>query len=691
MSDVFEKAKQEYVAMSEAFKKELLDGYNLFKEKYGPENLKALQGEELLNKIFTGQGNEYSLHNYLENKSEIYGRIGVYNSAAYGLYYKKELNSWVKGKGKSTQQLSLEEAIKRGSEIRDQLIKMCEYIGSLELNSIEDYEKLDGLKEIKNAWVRKYLHMIFPEKFPSWYSEGILTAVIKNYGEEPKAELFEKIGQITFIAKKCDIPLMLFTHLKINSDLISGIKEEKENSAKRHEDSEIHYWVCAAGTNAEKWEECYQKGILVLGWDYLGDYKKFSNRAEIEVEIKNNGKIQKPNNDTLAIWSFCNVMKEGDVVFVKKGRRKILGRGIVKSDYIYDESRSDYKNIRKVEWQAGDWEVDEKWGKTPLAMKVLTDITKYTDFVNDLNRLTGTSIQDTSYSTNTDHYTEPDFLKDVFLSEGEYNDLKNLLLYKQNIILQGAPGVGKTFMAKRLAYSILGEKQNDCVECVQFHQNYSYEDFIMGYKPADNGFKLKTGIFYDFCKKAEQVPDKKYFFIIDEINRGNLSKIFGELLMLIEKDKRGKKYAVKLAYSNEMFCVPENLYIIGMMNTADRSLAIMDYALRRRFSFYSVEPAFETDKFINHLGEKGISKELANKIVERFKELNNYIANETQSNLGKGFCVGHSYFCSAPVGEQSEKDWYQCILRFEIDELLQEYWWDEPQKAQDWKNRLRID
>ena len=161
--------------------------------------------------------------------------------------------------------------------------------------------------------------------------------------------------------------------------------------------------------------------------------------------------------------------------------------------------------------------------------------------------------------------------------------------------------------------------------------------------------------------------------------------------MLIEKDKRGKKYAVKLAYSNEMFCVPENLYIIGMMNTADRSLAIMDYALRRRFSFYSVEPAFETDKFINHLSEKGISKELANKIVERFKELNNYIANETQSNLGKGFCVGHSYFCSAPVGEQSEKDWYQCILRFEIDELLQEYWWDEPQKAQDWKNRLRID
>ena len=691
MSDIFEKAKQDYASMNEVFKKELLDGYNLFKEKYGPEILKSLQGEGLLNKIFTGQGNEYSLHNYLENKSEIYGRIGGLNSAKFGLYYKKELNSWVKGKGQSIQLLSLEEAIQKGTEIRDQLIKICEYVRGLEFNSIEDYKKIEEFTGKINNWVKKYLHMIFPEKFSSWYSEDLLSNIIKQYGEEPKEGFFEKTGQIAFIAKKCDIPLMMFTHLKINSDLINSVKEVREESTEKHENSEIHYWVCAAGTNAEKWEECYQKGILVLGWDYLGDYKKFNNRAEIEVEIKNNGKIQKPNNDTLAIWSFCNVMREGDVVFVKKGRRKILGRGIVKSDYIYDDSRSDYKNVRKVEWQAGDWEVDEKWGKTPLAMKVLTDITKYTDFVKDLNHLTGTSIQDTSYSTNTDTYTESDFLKDVFLSEGEYNDLKNLLLYKQNIMLQGAPGVGKTFMAKRLAYSILGEKQNECVECVQFHQSYSYEDFIMGYKPSDKGFQLKTGIFYNFCKKAEKNPNKKYFFIIDEINRGNLSKIFGELLMLIEKDKRGRKYAVQLVYSNETFFVPENLYIIGMMNTADRSLAIMDYALRRRFSFYSVEPAFETDKFIAHLSEKGISKDFSDKIVARFKELNNYIADENQSNLGKGFCVGHSYFCSGPLEEQSEKDWYQCILRFEIDELLQEYWWDEPQKAEDWKNRLRID
>ena len=264
-------------------------------------------------------------------------------------------------------------------------------------------------------------------------------------------------------------------------------------------------------------------------------------------------------------------------------------------------------------------------------------------------------------------------------------------MYKQNIILQAAPGVGKTFMAKRLAHSIIGSKQNNFVECIQFHQSYSYEDFIMGYKPTNNGFELKTGVFYNFCKKAEKDPEHKYFFIIDEINRGNLSKIFGELLMLIEKDKRGPEYAIKLAYSDEKFYVPENLFIIGMMNTADRSLAIMDYALRRRFSFYNVEHSFNTIGFANHIKGNGISDNLSKQIIDKFTGLNNYIADEGISNLGKGFCIGHSYFCNKLNEGQSEKDWYNSILHFEISELLNEYWWDDKQKAEDWINKLQID
>ena len=199
-------------------------------------------------------------------------------------------------------------------------------------------------------------------------------------------------------------------------------------------------------------------------------------------------------------------------------------------------------------------------------------------------------------------YNKENFLEQVFMTSEEYDELYHLLMYKKNIILQGAPGVGKTFMAKKLAYSIIGEKDDSHIDVIQFHQSYSYEDFIMGYKPSNDGFELKNGVFYNFCKMAEKSSSKNpYFFIIDEINRGNLSKIFGELLMLLEGDKRGAEHRIRLAYRDELFFVPENVYIIGMMNTADRSLAMMDYALRRRFSFFEIEPAFDTPMFKRYL------------------------------------------------------------------------------------------
>jgi len=280
-------------------------------------------------------------------------------------------------------------------------------------------------------------------------------------------------------------------------------------------------------------------------------------------------------------------------------------------------------------------------------------------------------------------YDKNKFLSEVFMTPEKYDELVNLLAYKKNIILQGAPGVGKTFLAKRLAYSILGKKDASCIEMVQFHQSYSYEDFMMGYRPVDDGFELKCGAFYNFCKKAEADtdPNSKYFFVIDEINRGNLSKIFGELMMLIEGDKRNEK--VKLVYRDEMFGVPANVYIIGMMNTADRSLALMDYALRRRFSFFEVEPAFDKQSFKQHLSKYILTTSVVSKVLNRFTELNSKIADEESSGLGKGFCIGHSYFCVKPVAGQSDEAWYSAIIKYEIVPLLEEYWWDDKRKAED--------
>lgn len=283
-------------------------------------------------------------------------------------------------------------------------------------------------------------------------------------------------------------------------------------------------------------------------------------------------------------------------------------------------------------------------------------------------------------------YDKAKFLEEIFLSGEEYDELVNLLLYKKNVILQGVPGAGKTFLAKRLAYSMIGFKSKHYVEMVQFHQNYSYEDFVMGYKPSGDGYELREGVFYRFCEKAAGKPDEKFFFIIDEINRGNLSKIFGELMLLIEHDKR--KEQVTLAYRNEKFNIPENVYIIGMMNTADRSLAMMDYALRRRFSFFEVMPAFKRQKFIDHLNALVGDAAIVTMLNDKLYALNEIIADEDKSGLGKGFCIGHSYFCSKPVEGQTPAQWYKAIIKYEISPLLDEYWWDDKDKADECKKEL---
>ena len=280
-------------------------------------------------------------------------------------------------------------------------------------------------------------------------------------------------------------------------------------------------------------------------------------------------------------------------------------------------------------------------------------------------------------------YTKDDFLQNVYMTEARYNQLTAVLRNKKNIILQGAPGVGKTFAAKRLAYSMMGEVDENRIEFVQFHQNYSYEDFVMGYKPAGDGFELKNGIFYRFCQKAANQPDKEYFFIIDEINRGNMSKIFGELLMLIERDYRGSEHKITLAYNGLSFFVPKNLYIIGMMNTADRSLAMIDYALRRRFSFFGMSPGFDSDGFIQY--QKSLNNETFNELIDKVKELNQRIIGD--KSLGEGFCIGHSYFCGRRKDTCTE-EWMLSVVDFDIIPMLSEYWFDDTAELQRWDNIL---
>ena len=584
-------------------------------------------------------------------------------------------------------------------------------------------------------------------------------------------------------------------------------KDKNDHSSK----SEISYWTFSPGEKASKWHLCVDKGIMCIGWDALGDLSQFASREDMREEIKKHYPSDgNAKNDSLAVWQFAKEIKPGDIVFAKKGMSKIVGRGIVESDYYFDDNYSDFKHIRKVKWtHVGEWATEDKH-----AMKTLTNITQYKDYVEILNSMidgggkveeplespqsdnywwlvgspkiwsiskmkVGEEQEYTLYSENghkrnvfknfleakvgdkvigyesnptkqvvalleiskendgecigfrnketlskpidlsvlrdtkglnnmsylrnpqgsffkltpeeyriilalahggsykpetparlVEKYSKEDFLKYVFVSEDDYDRLESLLLRKKNLILQGAPGVGKTYAAKRLAYAIMGEKDEDRIMQVQFHQNYSYEDFVMGYRPNDKGgFDLKPGKFYNFCKKAEEDRDRKYFFIIDEINRGNLSKIFGELLMLIESDYRDKE--IELSYNDEKFSVPSNVYIIGMMNTADRSLAMIDYALRRRFSFFEMKPGFETPQFKEYYQEKQDPR--LNKLVNAIIDLNKIIAGD--DSLGSGFCIGHSYLCELGTEYNLES-----IVEYDIIPMLREYWFDNNER-----------
>ena len=544
-----------------------------------------------------------------------------------------------------------------------------------------EYINLDS----RNRW-----YICNPENMPSDFIESV-----GNFSTVPSGEKYLQINdRCRSILEKGNYRYKNFPELSYYAWIVSEEVNEENRvvAAKDNQRSNVgeaigdknvqttHYWIYSPGDNACMWDEFYDAEIMAIGWGEIGDLTAFATKDAMKQKMKECiDPTLSYKNAAHATWQFVNDMKPGDIVFVKKGMHRIVGRGIVTSGYLFDASRNDeYKNIRQINWtNKGEWEHPGQ-----AVMKTLTDITSYTDYVEKLNALFEDDADEEIEEVEIQYpaYTAEDFLNEVYMSRTDYQTLVSLLKNKKNIILQGAPGVGKTFAAKRLAYSMMEVKDSSRVMMVQFHQSYSYEDFIMGFRPAATGFELKKGPFYSFCKKAEMDSENDYFFIIDEINRGNLSKIFGELFMLIENDKRG--VSLQLLYSDEKFSVPSNVYIIGMMNTADRSLAMLDYALRRRFAFFEFSPAFETEGFRAYRQEKSNKK--FDNLIAAIEKLN--VAIENDDTLGRGFRIGHSYFCT-----ESEIDdmWLNAVITYEIVPLLNEYWFDEPSKVRDWEHVLR--
>lgn len=656
--------------------------YIMFRKRFGPDVLKSIEGEELIETIFNVMNHD-GLAYWLEFKNDEmmdtrqYGSIAGGSSLKYIMYKRKSDNNWMTGSPQKQVVLSLADAIEKGKKIRDAIVRGAEQISKFENPAYEDYialqQSLDSDEDVKiggYGWIHKYYHMLFPNYIDAFHTTGWQKHALLCYGEKPESEsLYALTGQLMKIITETGRPSSHIVRAMVH---IYG--------------SPVNYYRIGTRSGSSKtsiWPLMQENSYISIGWAELGDLTQYGQEdSEIRDSLKEPFEKLYPNppqtisRELNEIIRFFKTIKENDIVVAGDGMQT-LGIGRVTGGYEYREGL-EFPHLREVEW------IFVEQTQLPEAKEGLrTTVNPYRNMDNLLKIRELLSKGSTEQKKTVSSKPAEKPLQSL---EGIMKKIDGILERKKQIILYGPPGTGKTYHAEKAAQelaarnifrkswkalsdderkSILGDgRTNGYVRICCFHASYGYEDFIEGIKPrVENGqtlFELRDGIFKRLCSDAIKEPNKSFFLIIDEINRGDISRILGELIMLIESGKRGK--TLYLPVSCEPFSVPGNVFIIGTMNTADRSIALLDAALRRRFGFHELMPDYSLLEGINFD---------ALPVSEWLKRLNQRICQHIGRDA-RNLQIGHSYFMEGekPITSQNR---FRQVIAEDILPLIEEY------------------
>lgn len=692
---------------------QLAQYYSTFRNKFGPDKLSNLDGEALLETMHS-HGNKDSLVYWLEFKndeefpSSRFGSIAGGSAFKFGLFRKQETGKWTTGVPQNPQELTVEQAIDKARHHRDQLIRGVELLEKMPGNGTDqDYEQLqEEMKRIAPhvsslAWGHKYFSLLYPEKLDDFHNPDYQRFhLIRLLQLPPQGDgRYLVAGRFVAIAHALNIQLNTLTTL-LNA---------------RDGSSPYGYW--RIGTSGSKprdhWGLMRDGNCVAIGWAEIDDLSAITSDKEGKEMIRQGLLFPAPSTAyqlklqltpaaagraAQQIFTFRWTIATGDLVLASDGAT-VLGIGRVTGGYSHDPS-SDFPHRRPVEWLSLEsWKQSDQ---NPDIEGKLTTVFKMQRSANLLEaerHIVGKSPIITApaptISSSNPIVTMAKPVVPPRLS-GVPGRIQDILERKGQVILYGPPGTGKTYwaevsareLAARASFGatfeqltreqrafILGDDEhaNGTVRICSFHPAYGYEDFLEGFRPESiNGqmhFTLRDGVFKKLCTDAQARPDQQFYLIIDEINRGDIPRIFGELLTVLEKNKRSK--AILLPLTGKPFQVPGNVYVIGTMNTADRSIALLDTALRRRFGFIELMP--DSDMF----GDATVG---GIPLGPWLKALNERICEHVGRDA-RNLQIGHSYLLEngRPVGDFIT---FAKVIQEDILPLLEEYCYEDYTKLE---------